>query len=115
MKTVLFIERGASPIGQSYLRYDFLLDEYAAVGAFEVCDWHPEGNSVATVVPDLPQIVLDDEPWRAIVVADLRDKGIAAKDDRHFDNPFDYPESYQRGIDAALEESPRPVVDATIL
>ena len=110
MKTVLFIERGASPIGQSYLRYDFLLDEYAAVGAFEVCDWHPEGNSVATVVPDLPQIVLDDEPWRAIVVADLRDKGIAAKDDRHFDNPFDYPESYQRGIDAALEESPRPVV-----
>lgn len=110
MKTVLFIERGASPIGKSYLRYDFLLDEYAAADAFEVCEWHPEGNSVATVVPDLPQIVVDDEPWRAIVVADLRDKGIAAKDDRHFDNPFDFPESYQRGIDAALEESPRPVV-----
>lgn len=110
MKTVLFIERGASPIGQSYLRYDFLLDEYAAEGAFELCEWHPEGNSVATVVPDLPQVVVDDEPWRAIVVADLRDKGIAAKDDRHFDNPFDYPESYERGVDAALEESSRPVV-----
>ena len=110
MKTILFIEQGTSPIGQSYLRYDFLLDEYTSMGAFELCEWHPEGNSVATVVPNLSQIVLDDEPWRAIVVADLRDKGIAAKDDRHFDNPFDFPESYECGADATLEESSRPVI-----
>ena len=113
MKTVLFIDKGDEDVWSSYLRYDFVLDEYCESGAFDVCSWHPDGMSVAAAVPDLAAIVGDEEQWRAIIVCDLRKESVAEEKDFHLDNPFDFPETYWAKLDDPLEESPHAIVRLT--
>lgn len=110
MKTVLFIDKADEEVWSSFLRYDFVLDEYGEAGAFDVCDWHPDGMSVAAAVPELADIVGDEESWRAIVVCDLRKEMADSESDRHFDNPYDFPESYDVSAGDPLRESQRPIV-----
>ena len=110
MKTVLFIDKGDTEVYDSYLRYDFILDEYRKNEVFSVCSWHPEGMSVSTAIPDLPALLGDDKEWRAIVVSDLRRFAPDPSTDRHFDNLFDFTESYDVGTDVAFAESQRPIV-----
>ncbi len=113
MKTVLFIDKADEEVWSSFLRYDFVLDEYGEAGAFDVCDWHPDGMSVSAAVPELADIVGDEESWRAIIVCDLRKEMVDPETDRHFDNPYDFPENYDVPAGEPLRESQRPIVRLT--
>lgn len=110
MKTVVFIDKSNAELWESYLRYDFLLDEYSSAGAYEVCNWKSDADSVHGAIPELEDLIGDEEHWKAVIVCDLRDKGLAPQDDRHFDNPYDYPETYEVRAGDPLVESERPIV-----
>ena len=110
MKTILFIDKNDEEVYGSFLRYDFLLDEHRKMGAYEVCGWQPEGMSVATALPELEQLVREEDDWRAVVVCNLSKQVDESADDRHFDNPYDFPESYGRSANHPVEESDRAIV-----
>lgn len=113
MKTVLFIDKSDSELWNSFLRYDFVVDEYGGGVAYELCPWYPQGMATATALPDLASIVGDEEDWRAVVVCDERRSQQPPAEDEHYDNPFDYPENYQVGPGEPLQESDRPLVRLT--
>lgn len=113
MKTVLFINKGESELWSSFLRYDFLVNEYLKDGLFDVCEWHANGSSVRSAIPGLDALLDGEEEWTAVVATDLRAGRPAWEHDIHYDNLFDFPESY--GLEAChpLRESERPVVRLT--
>ena len=113
MKTILFIDKRNVEVWESFRRYDYILDEYAARGMYAVCDWHSDGRSVRATIPDLEKLVGSNEQWRAIVVCDLRSKGVELEEDIHFDNPFDFPESYALDNTEPVVESDRPIIRLT--
>lgn len=110
MKTILFIDKGEKAIWGSFQRNAYLVDEYRRRGLFEICDWHPAGMSVRTAVPTVHSLLDGEDEWCAIVACDLRHDNPPATEDPHFDNPFDFPDSYRRDPDAAVEESEHAVV-----
>ena len=113
MKTLLFIDKGEGGLWPSFLKYDFLLDEFRRDGLFDVCEWKAEGNSVATALPDLAAVLGDETEWQAFVVCDLRRDARSLRDDLHFDNPFDFPNRYGATPDDGLQESPNALVRLT--
>lgn len=113
MKTVLFIDKSERVLWSSFLRYDFLFNDYLNDGLFDVCGWHPNGTSVASAIPELFAVLDDEEEWTAVVVADLRDGSARQECDRHFDNVFDFPENYDVQAVEPLEESDRPLIRLT--
>ena len=113
MKTVLFIDKGSEEIWDSYLRYDFILAEYEKAGDFHVCDWNPSALTVRDAIPELKEIVGDEEEWQAVIACDLGAPELAARDDPHFDNPYDFPDNYEVDPHAPLRESSHPLVRLT--
>lgn len=116
MRTIAFIDPGEEELWDSFQRYGLLFDQVQGKGDFAVCPWDRSGTSVARAIPRLPQILEDlveadgNEGWQAIVVTDLRQSEGALSRDRHFDNPFDFPDSYDTGYGAPLRESPHAIV-----
>lgn len=113
MKTILFIDKGEAGIWESFQRNAFLLDEFRRRGLFEVCDWHPAGMSVRTAVPAIHSMLDGVDDWRAVIVTDLRGSHPSLTDDPHFDNPFDFADSYEVDPVAPVEESGHPLVRLT--
>ena len=113
MKTILFINKDEESIWSSYLNQDFLLDEYLNGEDLAVCFWNGRALCAAEAVGDLPALVGDAPLWQALIVTDLRDKGIAASEDVHFDNPFDFPENYGACPQVDTGESVRPLIRLT--
>lgn len=113
MKTILFIDKNDTEVWDSFRRYDYVLDEYEAIGTYAVCAWHSEGMSVHAAIPDLAKLVGTEEQWRAVIACDLRSKGIDPIEDVHFDNPFDFPESYALTDKDPVRESKRGFVRLT--
>lgn len=113
MRTLLFMDREEAELWQSFLRYDFILDEFLEAGAFAVCPWHRAGASVSEAVPDLESLLGNEEEWRAIILTDLRQGDLPVEEDAHYDNVFDFPENYGRRADDVVGESERPLVRLT--
>lgn len=113
MRTLLFMDKEEAELWQSFLRYDFILDEFLETGAFAVCPWHQTGASVAEALPELESLLGNEEEWRAIVLTDLRKGDLPVEEDAHYDNVFDFPENYGRRIDDKARESERPLVRLT--
>lgn len=113
MKTVLFLDKQEEELWASFLKYDFLLDEFKREGAFDLCEWNREGTCVHETVPDLPRAVSDGDQWQAVVVSDLRASDEELRTDPHHDNPFDFPECGNVGPGDPFEESDRPLVRLT--
>ena len=113
MKTVLFIDKREKGLWPSFLKYDFLLDEFRKEGLFEVCEWHSEQRSVSEAIPEIAGIIAPNDQWQAVVVTDLRQTEAELRDDAHFDNPFDFRDRYQCDPSEALGESEHAVVRLT--
>ena len=113
MRTLLFMDKEEAELWQSFLRYDFILDEFLETGVFAVCPWHQTGTSVAEALPELESLLGNEEEWRAIVLTDLRKGDLPVEEDAHYDNVFDFPENYGRRIDDKARESERPLVRLT--
>lgn len=113
MKTILFIDEEEAELWDSFKRYDFLLAEFEKAGFFSVCRWHREADCVARAVPELAGLLGEGDEWRAVIVTDLREPKSVMRHDRHFENPFDFPENYDDGPSEAYRESPEPIVRLT--
>lgn len=110
MKTVLFIDKTEEGLWSSFRKYDYLLDEYRGAGAFDVCFWNREGNSVDTAIPDLASTLGAETKWQAVIVTDLREGATFLRDDVHFDNPFDFLDSYDAQPGDGFSESSHSLV-----
>lgn len=113
MKTILFIDKGEKGLWPSFLKYDFLLDEFRKEGLFEVCEWRSGFRSVDEAIPDLAALIGPDDEWQAVVVTDLREDDASLRDDEHFDNPFDFRDRYDRGASEGIVESEHALVRLT--
>lgn len=113
MKTILFIDTREDELWRSFVKYDFLLDEFVSNGEFAVCLWNQDGMSVQEAIPDIEKELGEESEWQAVIVTDLRQPDAELRADDHFDNPFDFSDSYARTSVDEFEESAHALIRLT--
>lgn len=113
MKTVLFLDKSEEGLWRTFQQYGYLVEEWMSNGSFALCPWNSGGRSVAEALPSLQTALGTEKRWRAVVVTDLRSCEQPEGPDCHFDNPFDFADSYETSMADEFAESEQPLVRLT--
>ena len=76
----------------------------------DICKWNEAGTDVETVLPDLLELIDEQEAWRAIII--LTESELSAfRQNKKAINPFDFQEIQVKGDE--LRESENPLIRLT--
>lgn len=76
----------------------------------DICKWNEAGTDIETVLPDLLELIDEQEAWRAIII--LTESELSAfRQNKKAINPFDFQEIQVKGDE--LRESENPLIRLT--